>query len=60
MGIGDHPIWQRHVYFLCGYFDIDSKHARQANNQVNTAHYKMFRWDIMAKYISKYIPIFLR
>ncbi|HBT5350464.1 TPA: hypothetical protein MEA98_005117 [Klebsiella pneumoniae] len=46
--------------FLCGYFDIDSKHARQANNQVNTAHYKMFRWDIMAKYISKYIPIFLR
>ncbi|ARV43401.1 TPA: hypothetical protein MAZ91_005284 [Klebsiella pneumoniae] len=24
--------------FLCGYFDIDSKHVKQANNQVNTAH----------------------
>ncbi|HBT2016764.1 TPA: hypothetical protein MCO94_003894 [Klebsiella pneumoniae] len=24
--------------FLCGYFDIDSKHAKQANNQVKTAH----------------------
>ncbi|HBW8057513.1 hypothetical protein GXB74_02570 [Klebsiella pneumoniae] len=24
--------------FLCGYFDIDSKHAKKANNQVNTAH----------------------
>ncbi|HBT1972277.1 hypothetical protein HA502_18125 [Klebsiella pneumoniae] len=24
--------------FLCGYFDIDSKHIKQANNQVNTAH----------------------
>ncbi|ARA44285.1 hypothetical protein HJX10_26625 (plasmid) [Klebsiella pneumoniae] len=24
--------------FLCGYFDIDSKHVKQASNQVNTAH----------------------
>ncbi|HBT5000409.1 hypothetical protein HJX59_27275 (plasmid) [Klebsiella pneumoniae] len=24
--------------FLCGYFDIDYKHVKQANNQVNTAH----------------------
>ncbi|HBT3122398.1 TPA: hypothetical protein MBF27_004825 [Klebsiella pneumoniae] len=24
--------------FLCGYFDIDSKHVKQANNQVNKAH----------------------
>ncbi|HBW3691912.1 TPA: hypothetical protein MIK93_004071 [Klebsiella pneumoniae] len=24
--------------FLCGYFDIDSKHVKQAKNQVNTAH----------------------
>ncbi|EIV9760767.1 hypothetical protein MBO20_005043 [Klebsiella pneumoniae] len=24
--------------FLCGYFDIDSKHVKQANNQANTAH----------------------
>ncbi|HBS9941748.1 TPA: hypothetical protein MEH40_003607 [Klebsiella pneumoniae] len=24
--------------FLCGYFDIDSKHVKQAINQVNTAH----------------------
>ncbi|NKR33600.1 hypothetical protein FOB33_00205 (plasmid) [Klebsiella variicola] len=24
--------------FLCGYFDIDSKHVKQANNQVNTVH----------------------
>ncbi|HBT2516581.1 hypothetical protein HF676_26930 [Klebsiella quasipneumoniae] len=24
--------------FLCGYFDIYSKHVKQASNQVNTAH----------------------
>ncbi|MBA1560365.1 hypothetical protein G9H15_22290 [Klebsiella pneumoniae] len=24
--------------FLCGYFDIDSKHAKQANNQIKKAH----------------------
>ncbi|NGM95291.1 hypothetical protein G4V14_22425 [Klebsiella pneumoniae] len=35
--------------FLCGYFDIDSKHVKQASNQVNTAHYKIYRRDIMAK-----------
>ncbi|HBV6182583.1 TPA: hypothetical protein MD270_004878 [Klebsiella pneumoniae] len=35
--------------FLCGYFDIDSKHVKKAINQVNTANQKIYRWNIMAK-----------